>query len=69
VRGRWEKVAARRAWQPVDQAELDRPESDADPEHLSFGRHVLVFFKELAAVVLAPSSLPHCYAGLLARCS
>ena len=52
MRGRWEKVAARRAWQPVDQAELDRPESDADPEHLSFGRHVLVFFKELAAVVV-----------------
>jgi signal peptidase I len=52
VRGRWEKVAARRALQPVDQAELDHLESDADPEHLTFGRHVLVFFKELAAVVV-----------------
>ena len=46
-------MAARRAWQPLDQAELDHLESEAsDPDRVTFGRHVLAFFKELAAVVV-----------------
>jgi signal peptidase I len=47
------KAAPRRALQPVTQAEPDLSESAAsDPEHLSFGQHVVAFFKELTAVVV-----------------
>lgn len=48
---RWIKATPRRALQPV--AEPDLAESkDSDPDHLSFGQHVLAFFKELTAVVV-----------------
>jgi signal peptidase I len=41
----------RRALQPV--GERDRAEAkDSGPEHLTFGQHVLAFFKELTAVVV-----------------
>jgi signal peptidase I len=51
---RWAKAAPRRALEPVSESDVDQPESAAasDPEHLSFGQHVLAFFKELAAVVI-----------------
>ena len=43
----------RRALQPVDKTELDQPGSEASgTEQLSFGQHVLAFFKELAAVIV-----------------
>lgn len=51
---RWIKAPPRRALQPVSQFEDDQPDTEAssDPEHLSFGQHVVAFFKELAAVVV-----------------
>ncbi len=49
---RWGKVTPRRALQPGSQAEPDQTEpQDSDPEHLTFGQHVLAFFKELTVVV------------------
>jgi signal peptidase I len=45
------KARPRRALQPV--GEPDQTEAkDSDPEHLTFGQHVLAFFKELTAVVI-----------------
>ena len=51
---RWIKASPRRALQPVSQFQDDQPDTEAssDPEHLSFGQHVVAFFKELAAVVV-----------------
>lgn len=51
---RWVKAAPRRAFQPVSPFEDDQSDTEAssDPEHLSFGQHVVAFFKELTAVVL-----------------
>jgi signal peptidase I len=51
---RWAKAAPRRALEPVSESDVDQPESAAasDAEYLSFGQHVLAFFKELAAVVI-----------------
>jgi signal peptidase I len=51
---RWVKTAPRRALQPVSQSETDQPDyqDSSDPEQLSFGQHVMAFFKELAAVVV-----------------
>jgi signal peptidase I len=51
---RWMNMAPRRALQPVSKSEADQSESEtsADQEHLSFGQHVLAFFKELTAVVV-----------------
>jgi signal peptidase I len=51
---RWMKTAPRRALQPVSQSETDQFEYSAssDPERLSFGQHVVAFFKELTAVVV-----------------
>ena len=47
------KATPRRALQPVAEPELDQAESkDSDPDQLSFGQHVLAFFKELTAVVV-----------------
>jgi signal peptidase I len=47
------KVAPRRALQPVSMPDSLQPESEApDPDHLSFGQHVVAFFKELTAVVV-----------------
>jgi signal peptidase I len=49
---RWGKAAPRRALQPGSQDEPDQTEfQDSDPEHLTFGQHVLAFFKELTVVV------------------
>ena len=45
------RARPRRALQPVgepDQSEV----KDSDPEHLTFGQHVVAFFKELTAVVV-----------------
>jgi len=43
----------RRALQPVDETELDQPGSEASGAgQLSFGQHVLAFFKELAVVIV-----------------
>ena len=43
----------RRALQPVGKTEVDQPRSEASgAEQLSFGQHVLAFFKELAAVIV-----------------
>ena len=45
------RAKPRRALQPVgepDQSEV----RDSDPEHLTFGQHVVAFFKELTAVVV-----------------
>ena len=51
--GRWTSAVPRRALQPVDETELDQPGSEASvAEQLSFGQHVLAFFKELAAVIV-----------------
>ena len=51
--GRWASAVPRRALQPVDKTELDQPGSEASgTEQLSFGQHVLAFFKELAAVIV-----------------
>jgi len=51
--GRWTSAVPRRALQPVDKIELDQPGSEASgAEQLSFGQHVLAFFKELAAVIV-----------------
>ena len=51
--GRWASAVPRRALQPVDNTELDQPGSEASgAEQLSFGQHVLAFFKELAAVIV-----------------
>jgi len=53
VTGRWASAVPRRALQPVDNTELDQPGSEASgAEQLSFGQHVLAFFKELAAVIV-----------------
>jgi len=51
---RWVKTAPRRALQPVSQSETDQSEyqTSPDPEQLSFGQHVVAFFKELTAVVV-----------------
>jgi hypothetical protein len=51
---RWVKTAPRRALQPVSQSETDQSdyEDSSDPEQLSFGQHVVAFFKELTAVVV-----------------
>jgi signal peptidase I len=50
---RWGKAAPRRALQPGSQPGPDQAESnDSDPEHLTFGQHVLAFFKELTVVVV-----------------
>jgi signal peptidase I len=51
---RWIKAPPRRALQPVSQFEDDQPDTEAssDPEHLSFGQHLVAFFKELAAVIV-----------------
>jgi signal peptidase I len=51
---RWIKAPPRRALQPVSQFEDDQPDTEvsSDPEHLSFGQHVVAFFQELAAVVV-----------------
>jgi signal peptidase I len=50
---RWGKATPRRALQPGSQPEPDQAESeDSDPEHLTFGQHVLAFFKELTVVVV-----------------
>ena len=47
------KAAPRRAWQPIANVVPEQPESDAsDAEHLSFGHHVVAFFKELMTVVV-----------------
>jgi signal peptidase I len=47
------KATPRRALQPVAEPEPDQAESkDSDPDQLSFGQHVLAFFKELTAVVV-----------------
>ena len=51
--GRWASAVPRRALQPVDNTELDQPGSEASgAEQLSFGQHVLAFFKELGAVIV-----------------
>jgi signal peptidase I len=51
---RWVKTAPRRALQPVSESETDQSEyqTSPDPEQLSFGQHVVAFFKELTAVVV-----------------
>jgi signal peptidase I len=50
--GRW-LIAPRRALQPVTEPELDQQELAAsDSDELSFGQHVIAFFKELTAVVI-----------------
>src|SRR5512133_3690492 len=51
---RWVKTAPRRALQPVSQSETGQSDyqDSSDPEQLSFGQHVVAFFKELAAVVV-----------------
>jgi len=50
---RWVKATPRRALQPVAEPGPDQAESeDSDPDKLSFGQHVLAFFKELTAVVV-----------------
>jgi signal peptidase I len=50
---RWGKATPRRALQPGSQPEPDQAESeDSEPEHLTFGQHVLAFFKELTVVVV-----------------
>jgi signal peptidase I len=51
---RWVRSAPRRALEPVSESEFDQSTSrvSSDPERLSFGQHVLAFFKELAAVVV-----------------
>src|SRR5215203_3395472 len=50
---RWGKATPRRAVQPGSQPEPDQAESeDSDPEHLTFGQHVLAFLKELTIVVV-----------------
>ena len=51
---RWVNAPPRRAFQPVSQFESDQSDSNdsSDPEHLSFGQHVVAFFKELTAVVV-----------------
>ena len=51
---RWVKTAPRRALQPVSQSETDQSDyqDSSDPEKLSFGQHVVAFFKELTAVVV-----------------
>jgi signal peptidase I len=49
----WVKVTPRRALRSVAGPEPDPAESnDSDPDHLSFGEHVLAFFKELTVVVV-----------------
>ncbi|HET6759970.1 MAG TPA: signal peptidase I [Propionibacteriaceae bacterium] len=47
-------TAPRRALQPVSESEADQSDlhTPAGQEHLSFGQHVLAFFKELTAVVV-----------------
>lgn len=49
-----DEISPRRALQPVSESEADQSEleTSADQEHLSFGQHVLAFFKELTAVVV-----------------
>src|SRR5688572_21539430 len=50
---RWGKAKPRRALQPGSQPGPDQAESeDPDQEHLTFGQHVLAFFKELTVVVV-----------------
>src|SRR5215207_11606032 len=50
---RWGKATPRRALQPGSQPEPDQAESDdSEPEHLTFGQHVLAFLKELTIVVV-----------------
>jgi signal peptidase I len=50
---RWGRPKPRRALQPESQPGPDQAESeDSDQEHLTFGQHVLVFFKELTVVVV-----------------
>ena len=50
---RWSKPRPRRALQPGSQPGPDQAESeDSDQEHLTFGQHVLAFFKELTVVVV-----------------
>lgn len=51
---RWVKTAPRRALQPVSESETNQSEyqTSPDPEQLSFGQHVVAFFKELTAVVV-----------------
>jgi len=48
---RWIKATPRRALQLVDEPDLAESK-DSDPDQLSFGQHVLAFFKELTAVVV-----------------
>jgi signal peptidase I len=50
---RWGGATPRRALEPESQLEPARTEStDSDPEHLTFGQHVVAFFKELTVVVV-----------------
>ena len=51
---RWIDTAPQRALQPVSESEAEQSElqTSSDDEHLSFGQHVLAFFKELTAVVV-----------------
>jgi signal peptidase I len=53
VANRWGKATPRRALQPGSQPERAQAElKDSEPGQLTFGQHVLAFFKELAVVVL-----------------
>jgi signal peptidase I len=50
---RWGSATPRRALQPESQLHSAQTEStDSEPEHLTFGKHVVAFFKELTVVVL-----------------
>src|SRR5215218_3385737 len=51
---RWVRAAPRRALEPVSESDGDKSKSavSSDAKHLSFGQHVLAFFKELAVVVV-----------------